>query len=731
MRILIALLLCPALWGAGLTCKPANGPGTRNWTDPAAWTTCGGGVPGDGDFVAGAPTGNPTIRLNADVGTAIGGGIKRIDVDAWTFTYDAAAPRTIRFASTCSGTDSGTVCDPMGSGTYTSPGTDANMFGLRARAGGVIDLQATKEAPLTLTTVDSTSPIYINKPFNTAPSTIRGRYWIINNLGTPQQIVSVTLTSGGTGYADGTYALTFSGGSCLPVPAATYTASGGSVVSINLTARGECALGSTVAFPSGGGSGAAATVRTSVTFDGIHMDPQNSGSVLDMQYCQILNHYRLVNEYGRSGAHFQTITWAHNESRGRRSRQGLFIRKEHAANLLVVTDNTDWQPVASGSFIYTSYHGTGYVFARNAVQSTDTVNTQLWANVATAGVAKVSTGGHTLESNLCYWPTRAIGFPSDDMRCIDHPQPAAGVTDTTTVIDGLVSQDGVASVGMAGTVGTASLTIRNSWLKEGLQAACSNAQGVIINQLVPVVLERNVVLVTACPDSGYSGGFGLFTYGSANGVIYDRNTVTSLTPYPNYGWGIFLGESTYTPAGKMRWNLVGNLDLCLLDGRNLSSSTSTTTYTVDTPPGSGVYGNATWACTKAYCSAKDCGPNSYVTTPGTGFQNGGTAHPHAIYGDVHGEVPRFLDPSRTGVESCDRTLLGGPGTADHFFAELARRSGHGGPRQFTGELIGACAAYLRAGWAATNLALKGAAYGGETPGAVPITTYNTPGGVVF
>jgi hypothetical protein len=730
MRILIALLLCPVLWGTGLTCKPANGPGTRNWSDPAAWTTCGGGVPGDGDFVAGAPTGNPTIVLNADVGTVVGGGIKRIDVDAWTFTYDASAARTIRFASVCSGTDSGTVCDPMGSGTYTAPAADANMFGLRARAGGVIDLQATAAAPLTLTTADGISPIYVNKPFNTAPSTIRGRYWIITNLGTIGQVVSLTLTNGGSGYADGTYALGFTGGSCAAAPTATYTASGGSVVSIDLAARGDCTLAPAPSFPSGGGSGATATIRTSVTYDGFHLDPQNSGSVLDMQYCQILNYYRLVQEYTRSGSHFQTIIWAHNDSRGRRSRQAIFIRKEHdAANPLVITDNTDWQPVTSGSFIYTLYHDTGHVFARNAVQATTTARNQFWDNLGTPGIAKTSLGGHSILSNLCYNPAIPVGTSATDFRCLNHPQPGVGVTDTTSIIDGLIAQDTVGALGMSGTVGTANLMIRNSWIKEGLHASCSTAQGVVINQLVPVVLERNVILMTACPEAGYNGGFGLFSYGSAPGVIYDRNTVTSVTPN-SYGQGLILGEGTYTPVGKMRWNLVGDLKYCVADEPS-TVAYSSASYLVDTPPNSGVYGNATWNCFKAYCSALYCG-TSTVSTPGAGFQSGATAHPSVIYGDVDGVAPRFLDPSRTGIESCDRALLGGPGTADHFFAELARRSGHGGPQLYPGSnLIGACATYLRAGWAPTNLALKRAAYDTQTPGAVDITVYNTPGGVVF
>lgn len=87
--------------------------------------------------------------------------------------------------------------------------------------------------------------------------------WIINTSGTVTQILdssihSITLTAAGSGYTDGTYSLSFTGGGGTGA-AGTYTVSGNVVTSISLTSEGSGYTSTpTIGFPSGGGTGATA-----------------------------------------------------------------------------------------------------------------------------------------------------------------------------------------------------------------------------------------------------------------------------------------------------------------------------------------------------------------------------------------------------------------------------------------------------------------------------------------
>lgn len=88
-------------------------------------------------------------------------------------------------------------------------------------------------------------------------------------------VTGFNLTDGGSGYADGTYALGLSGGNGTGA-AATYTCSGGEVTAITLTDTGlYYDSAPTVTFPSGGGTAAAATagVIPQATLDIMNITP--------------------------------------------------------------------------------------------------------------------------------------------------------------------------------------------------------------------------------------------------------------------------------------------------------------------------------------------------------------------------------------------------------------------------------------------------------------------------
>lgn len=91
--------------------------------------------------------------------------------------------------------------------------------------------------------------------------------WVIKNDGTVLTIVvdsirDVTITAGGSGFADGTYTLGVTGGSGTGFTG-TYTCAGGVVTQITITAAGTgYATVPTISFPSGGGSGASGIAYT-------------------------------------------------------------------------------------------------------------------------------------------------------------------------------------------------------------------------------------------------------------------------------------------------------------------------------------------------------------------------------------------------------------------------------------------------------------------------------------
>lgn len=87
--------------------------------------------------------------------------------------------------------------------------------------------------------------------------------WIIDTAGTVTQILdssihSITLTAAGSGYTNGTYSLSFTGGGGTGA-AGTYTVAGNVVTSLSLTSVGSGYTSTpTIGFPSGGGTGATA-----------------------------------------------------------------------------------------------------------------------------------------------------------------------------------------------------------------------------------------------------------------------------------------------------------------------------------------------------------------------------------------------------------------------------------------------------------------------------------------
>jgi hypothetical protein len=172
------------LWAAG-----AQGHCTSTKTgvvsDVTVWAgDCAGTrIPTNGDFIL-VGTGH-VVTLDVDLGTAVGGGIKRLDINGTgaMLVTDGAAAHTIYFGSV--GTD------PVGTGSGTTPGEDATMFGIllgkTTLTGGVDFTGATASNYVELRAANTTYPIYISHVYGTlggnGGTSVKLKYTKLTNIG--------------------------------------------------------------------------------------------------------------------------------------------------------------------------------------------------------------------------------------------------------------------------------------------------------------------------------------------------------------------------------------------------------------------------------------------------------------------------------------------------------------------------------------------------------------------
>jgi hypothetical protein len=412
-------------------------------------------------------------------------------------------------------------------------------------------------------------------------------------------------------------------------------------------------------------------------FYGINHVSSSAGNVVDIRYCRITGLYMLL--YSSGSSTLTSVNIISNTISGVTSGNTIKLVKTSNA---VITDNTEINPKAHGKMVDLSYNPTALNFSRNAVLGT-TSFARGGLNIAanTAG-----TGGNTIRQNIVV----NVISPTNGSAKLAN----LGLLDTTTVASENIGEGDHQGIALMGT-GTLSAT-DNFFVQT---ASNSAGQGSFFVSKGTLDAKRNIIAI----DSSNINIAVLVYKGSTNPPTgrFEHNTI--LGAVGSNASGIWCGETKYPAVNCVyRSNLLQNLYRGLING-DIKSTFNVATYGYN---GAGVHHNNIYNVGTPY---KDVAVSN-------GFDDGSVQHPSDQYADYSYD-PRFLDSTRR-VRGYD-SYVGGPGTYEHLFAELAKRSSFGGTYNSVYDIEN-IRQWLFAGFAPTNTALKGIAHDGGDIGAVAV-----------
>jgi hypothetical protein len=426
-------------------------------------------------------------------------------------------------------------------------------------------------------------------------------------------------------------------------------------------------------------------------FDGINWDmrsgttPANS---LDIQLSQFsdlnqIAHYYYVSSTGGYNFSGNTII-------APRQATTLFVDSHESALGWIIADNTEIGGVVEGQFMGLIGPPSNFIFERNAVLGTAQIQRGLLQIKNSGG-----TGDNTIADNLCYDPEP---LATSYVQCIFY---SGNPDDVTSQISSNVLYGSWQPLTMLG----GSPQVLSNWFDEFREASSGQgdliAYGYAVNPHVAYNIhllenDNSNILSLLISDGGpqpLSARVEHNTYvglGASDALFLGEGWDTTLAVYNSYA----------------RSNLIVGGTWGIVDGNPYNTWSPTDSYN-----GAGVHHNDVYNVTMPY------------SRPGggsIGFDDGVHPHPDARYGDITAN-PVFLDATRrpAGFDA----FLGGPGTMDHFFGQLALRNGFGGnyDQRYN---IAAMLGWLRAGYIPRNLALRGKAHDGKDIGAMPVVVPN-------
>lgn len=408
----------------------------------------------------------------------------------------------------------------------------------------------------------------------------------------------------------------------------------------------------------------------------------DTGNTGVLSYCKVEDYYRAMHQPAGGNAGTTTITFNHFDGcRGPGSNAAHTIQSAIAtAANWTITDNTETGATASGAMFSSLYRPANFSAARNVVVAKDN----------TVERAGMDTGTNVGSTPAIVVDEQVVLNRKTTLNASTYGFLASGSLNTANGT--LLIKRGVSErCARLQCGGTGSPTIEDSYFLAG-QDSNLRQGAIFISQGTPTI-QRNIVVTTdAASDMGifmYKGSSGATSPVIDHNTVYHRGTAV--------GSGIYCGET-----GNLSTNDLVKNNLVVGFDKGIRSHTGITF--VSDYQSAGVHHNGTHGNTTAY--DKDGSTN---------FDNGTTAHPNALYGDVTGD-PGWADPDNRTSATWDSSL-GGAGTLDNLATEFAKRSGFGGTYN-TAYTVANLRAYLFAGFVPTNSDYQDAGYDSVTIGAV-------------
>ena len=422
-------------------------------------------------------------------------------------------------------------------------------------------------------------------------------------------------------------------------------------------------------------------------YDGISWDmrsgttPPNS---LDVQLSQFTDlnqivHYDTVTSIGGYNFSQNTIVGPHQQ-------YTILVDAPDTANHWTIADNTETSGLIPGQFVYFVGTPSNLSFARNAVLGAPDVQRGLLKITLVLGP-----GGNTISNNFCYDPE-----PTDltVVQCIFY---SGSPNETTSKVYGNVLFGTIQPLAILG----GSPQVTYNWFDEFKEANFGQGDLIAYGDAANQYVAYNIHLL----ENDNGNIMSLLISDGGNQVLtahVEHNTYVGM----GMSDGLYLGEGVDPNLAVYdayaRDNLVVGGNFGIVDGNPLNQWSRTQSYN-----GAGVHHNDVFNATVPY-------PQPFG--PSHGFDDGVHRHPDARYGDITAN-PVFVDPTRRPV-GFDASL-GGPGTIEHLFGQLALRNGFNGNYDARYN-IPAMLTWLRLGYVPRNLFLKGKAHDGTDIGAMPV-----------
>ena len=422
---------------------------------------------------------------------------------------------------------------------------------------------------------------------------------------------------------------------------------------------------------------------------GITLTNGVAGDVYDFNHGSLTSFNRVkINDNGTNPGgnfSFNTITGG---------RSSIIIEAVSAGRWTIDSNTVSGTTLASSFITQTNIHSTSYL-TRNVILSDAGKPVPLISNGSATPAGDI-TGSWVERYNVVLYPagTNPAGIVGIS---------ACGTVAFPSLVDSNIVQAFEANI--ANNTGCTGTTITNNFLVQN--TANNPGQGQITHNGGTATISGNVLAW----DSANSANFAALLFSNLT-FVWDRNTVFYNAGNTD-GRGLEIGDGGILPItlGTVKNSIFQNAAITCVNDTTASNS-----YTQEFNS-AGVHHNDTFGC----------GGTGYTTSGGAHFQNGGTTHPNAAYGDLTTN-PSFVDTTRR-AETYDSIVAGGAGTFASMATGFGKRNGLNGALNSAYDPV-AMLKWIMPGFAPTASAVKTGASDGGYMGAVNPVSGSFSGGPI-